>query len=465
MSGAKKAGWYILFGLCIPMEMCLATDHSLESFRSLVRTGTWTEVWVDSDGQSYDREVTGEVWTDAFQRALDTHNRVTIPSRDRPYYLDGPLVLDSGDTLKAAATAEVRLVPGTNTCMVRNRGIVGFANNEVPPSLQPDTDIVVEGGIWTTLATGSRETNGNARGRSAKGDAVPNTHGVILLHNVSRITVRGVTIRQSKAFGVHLGNVTKFLVDGVTLDRHRRDGVHVNGPASYGTIRNVSGSSHDDTVALNAWEWRNYAPTFGPIHHVQIEHVAGSVADGPSANSIRLLPGVKQFEDGKTLDCPVHHISLKHLTNIREFKLYDQPNLEHGRDNDFSLTPGRIHNVRLQHLTLTRPGVIRIAADVERMSVEDVDLQFEPLAGYRLIEIGPMSMTWRAGEDPSRWVEVFSPDRDVTVRDFALQDVRVNGTTVPDPEARFLQVQDQKLNPDYPLTPPRGGTGKAILIR
>jgi len=459
MSGTKKILECIVV-LLVPVEPLQATDNSLE----LVRTETWTEFWLDSNGNAQRRDVTGEIWTDAFQMALDERKLVSIPAREQPYYLDGPLVLRSGDSIKADPDAEIRLVPGTNTCMVRNENIVGFADQAVPRGLQPDTDIVVEGGIWTTLATSKKEANGNLRGRSAKGNPVPNTHGVILLHNVSRIAVRDITIRQSKAFGVHLGNVTDFVVDGVTLDRHRRDGVHVNGPASHGIIRNVGGTSHDDTVALNAWEWQNYAPSFGPIHHVRIERIAGSVADGPSANSIRLLPGVKQFADGKTLDCSIHDISLKQLTDIREFKLYDQPNLEQGRDKDFSLVPGKLRDIRIQGLTLTRPGVIKVAADVERLTVEDVDLQFAPAISFKLVEIGPMSMTWRASTDPSNWVEVFSPDRDVTVRGFALRNVRVNAAVVSDPSTRFLQVQDQKLNPEYPQTTPRGGTGKALLI-
>ena len=40
---------------------------------------------------------------------------------------------------------------------------------------------------------------------------------------------------------------------------------------------------------------------------------------------------------------------------------------------------------------------------------------------YKLVEIGPMSATWKyQPDDPSKWVEVFSPDRDVTVRNFHL---------------------------------------------
>ena len=124
------------------------------------------------------------------------------------------------------------------------------------------------------------------------------THGVILLQNTRRISVKNVTVRKSKPFAIHLGNVHEFEIDGLTLEDHYRDGVHVNGPASQGTIRNVRGNSHDDPVALNAWEWKNYALTYGPIRDVLVENVTGASS---GTNAIRLLPGVKRFDDGTEL--------------------------------------------------------------------------------------------------------------------------------------------------------------------
>jgi hypothetical protein len=455
---------HILLGACALFCGQGMSANPIESFRALVQTGTWTENRADAEGKSQPHEVKGELWSAAIQAALAQQNTVHLPARPEPYYLDAPIVLKSGQSLTADPTTEIRLRPGSNTCMVRNEHVLGFREGPVPEGLQPDTDIRVEGGIWTTLANGVNGANGNLRGSSASQDGVPGTHGVILLHNVHRITVRNVTIRQSKAFGVHLANVREFLVEGVILDRQERDGVHVNGPASEGVIRDVSGDSHDDPVALNAWEWENYAPTFGPIHHVTIEGIRGAPEGKHSTDSIRLLPGVKRFADGSTLDCPIHDIVLRDITDIREFKFYDQPNLEKGRDNDFSVEVGRLRNIQLQGLTFTRPGVILVAAEVEGLRVDDVRLAFTPAPAYRLIAIGPMSATYRPGNDPSRWVEIFSPDRDVTVKGLRLGKVTVNGQPVEDAESRFVSVKDQQINPDYPRTLPRGGLGKARLL-
>jgi hypothetical protein len=364
------------------------------------------------------------------------------------------------------ADAEIRLKPGTNTCMVRNDHIVGFADKTVPEDTKSDADITIEGGIWTTLANGAKDNNGNQRGASSKTDPMPGTHGVILLHNVRRATVRNVMVRQSRAFAVHLANVREFTVDGVTLDRHGRDGVHVNAPASQGLIRRVSGVSHDDTVALNAWEWKNYAPSFGAIHHIVIEDVRGAPDGISSANSIRLLPGVKRFSDGTTLDCPIHDITLRDITDIRDFKLYDQPNLELGRDNDASVGIGALKNLVFEKLTFNRPGSIQIHANTDGLTVRDVRLNFPLPADYHLIELGPKSMTYkRKPDDSATWTEIFSPDLDCTVRNLTVSGVRIRGSHTDLPIDQVVKVIEMTPNPDYPKTTPKGGTGKGIWIR
>ncbi len=441
-------------------------NSSKESFGHLVRSGTWTENWPDLSGKIEMRTVTAEVWTQAFQADLDADGQLHIPAREKPYYLDAPLVMKSGQKLIADPQAEIRLKPGTNTCMVRNEHVVGFADRPVPAETNPDTGITIEGGIWTTLAN-EASSNGNERGHSAKQKPVFGTHGVILLQNVRRVLVKNVTIRQSRPFGVHLANAHEFSVENITLEQQRRDGVHVNGPASDGHIRGVRGDSHDDNVALNAWEWKNYAPSHGSIERIVIEDVTGSAEGLHAANSIRLLPGVKRFSDGTTLNCGIDDITLRDITDIRDFKLYNQPNLELGRDNDASAGIGALKNIVFENLTFTRPGSIQVHANTEGLSVSKVKLLFPPPANYHLIELGPKSMTYKSGGPaaPEKWTEIFSPDLDCTVRNVSITGVRVRDSQTDLPIEQVIQVIQQKLNADYPKTTPRGGTGKGIWVR
>jgi hypothetical protein len=138
------------------------------------------------------------------------------------------------------------------------------------------------------------------------------------------------------------------------------------------SIRGVRGDSHDDNVALNAWEWKNYAPSYGLIERIGIEDVTGVPKGVPAANSIRILPGVKRFDDGTTLDCPISDITLCRITDIREFKLYDQPNLELGRGNDFSLGVGTLKKLHFEDLTFNHPGKIEVHANAEGLRVQNV---------------------------------------------------------------------------------------------
>lgn len=431
-----------------------------------VRMETWIEKWPDKAGQLQAVRGTAAVWTEAFQKDLDADGTLHIPLRDKPYYLDGPLVLKSGQKLTADLKAEIRLKPGTNNCMVRNEHIVGFAEKPVPEGTQPDTNITIEGGIWTTLAVSRAESNGNLRGASSIQTAVLGTHGVILLQNVRGVSVKNITIRQSRPFGVHLANAHEFTVENITLEKHLRDGVHINGPASDGLIRGVRGDSHDDNVALNAWEWKNYAPSYGTIERIVIEDVTGTPEDVPAANSIRLLPGVKRFDDGTTLDCTISDITLRHIIDIREFKLYDQPNLKMGRDKDSSVGIGTLKNIVFENLTFNRPGSIQVHAKTERLTIRNVKLLFPPFADHHLLELGPRSATYKHGapNDPAKWTEIFSPDLDCTVRNVSITGVRNRGPQSDFPVEQVVKVIEQKPNLDYPKTTPKGGAGKVIWI-
>ena len=446
-------------------------EASVVRFEQFAVTASWTEVWPGAGGETT-REVTARLWNDSIRMALAEHGAVFLPKRDEPYYVSDPIVLKSGQWLCADREAEIRLVPGSNTCMVRNESLVSGQSGPIPADAKPDTQITIEGGIWTTLATSPTESNGNVHGRSARRPEVPCCHGVIILSNVRGVAIRNVVVRQSRAHGVQLSNCREFLVEGVVFDEHRRDGIHVNGPASYGIIRDIRGVTGDDFVALNAWDWCNTAPTFGPIHHVLVEAIHGSPQLG-GTDEIRLLPGVKTFANGRKLDCSIHDCVLRDLHDIRTFKIYDQPNLELGRDRDFSDPIGTVRNVYFDKLAFNRAGRFQVAVNVNGLSINDIQLNYDvdvtEKNDPKLVEIGPMSQTYKFdANDPARWVELFSPDRDITVRGFSLTNVRVKAGDGVKPlrraEDRLVRIADQKPNQDYPKTTPGGGTGKVLLV-
>ena len=452
---------------------------SCEEYRHLVTQGEWEERWPDGAGGMKTVAMRAELWSAAVQAALAAHAKVLVPAREKPYYLDAPLVLSSGQTLLVDPEAEMRLKPGTNTCMVRNANPISGWHGPIPDDLQPDTDITIQGGIWTDLATARGESNGNGRGRVDAQDSVPGSYGVIVLTNVERVVVRHLVVRQSRPFGVHLTNARHFLVEKLRFDDHRRDGVHVNGPSAHGIIREISGTTGDDMVALNAWDWLRSTMTFGVIHHVLVEDItgrplstgaAGPVPDGSA--EIRLLPGHKRFGDGTRVACDLRDIVIRHVRAIRTFKMYDQPNLEMGRDKDFSDPIGDMRRVFLRDVVTVPTGdaVVQVHSNVDGLDIADIILQAPSLPPeYALVGVGPLSAVYKHNPgDASTWVEIFSPDKDCTVRNLRLQRVsleRPDGPREPLDPSALIAVIEQTPNPDYPRTLPKGGTGKGHLVR
>jgi hypothetical protein len=82
-----------------------------------------------------------------------------------------------------------------------------------------------------------------------------------------------------------------------------------------------------------------------------------------------------------------------------------------------------------------------------------------------------MSATWRPDRnDPSTWVELFSPDSDCTVDELVVEEIRLVDRSRSATAGRSLdprelvRIVEQQPNADYPRTIPRSGSGKGHII-
>ena len=117
-------------------------------------------------------------------------------------------------------------------------------------------------------------------------------------------------------------------------------------------------------------------------------------------------------------------------------------------------------------MTFHRPGTIEVHADTDGLVIDGVTLAFDPPPAWHLLAIGPKSATYKHNPtDATKWTEIFSPDLDCTVRNVRVSGVRLAGSTEDLPTERLVTVIEQRLNPDYPRTTPRGGTGRGIWVR
>ena len=112
-------------------------------------------------------------------------------------------------------------------------------------------------------------------------------------------------------------------------------------------------------------------------------------------------------------------------------------------------------------------GVFEIGADCCNAAFEDVELDVTAAAlkdaGMALVSVGPKSSTWTRGySDPAKWCELFEPDLICTAENLAFARVRMGGAPCADKDA-LVQARHLTVNPDYPRTTPRGGTGYGVI--
>ena len=206
---------------------------NLLDWKSLVRTTLCTVR--NGDLVSNER---CEIWSDALERALSDCDCLIVPEVGGTIWLDRPILLRSGQSLSVAERQRIALLPGTNTCMVRNANIL--VGREGPVDLQhPDCNLTVEGGVWTTLATSVTQSNGNAD-MGMDPEHRTHGHGVMLFSNVRNLTVRKSGSFSARATACRSATAKTFC-------------------ASTSSFRNIAGTAYTSTVPP-AGEWSGRFP-------------------------------------------------------------------------------------------------------------------------------------------------------------------------------------------------------------
>lgn len=430
--------------------------------------------------------------SDTLEAALAAHDWVEIPYVPFPLLLDRPILLRSGVRLTVHPETVLRMMDGCGGCMVRNEHV--FDGRQQPcPEEKNDHDMLVEGGVWEYAGSGmspkdpspeiqsiglhrevlidgeGRETN--VAGSEGGGGALL---GVFLFVNARNFTVRRLTVRRCDFYGILVAGGDHFVIEDIEFDRNKMDGVHVNGPSSYGLIQRMKGKTGDDFVALNAWDWALSAISFGAIHHILVQDI------DCTGDEIRLLPGRKTYKDGRKTECPIHDCLYRRVHNAYCAKLYQQPNCMNdlNGENDKSDIPGEIRGVLFQDVALdalqsTGLGEVSVSALFE-ICADCTDITFENIrvgvtkeefraAGMRLVEVGTKSSTWKRGhKDPKMWAELFDVDLVCTADDLTFRNVTFAGVPCREKDV-LVGAHALTVNPDYPNTTPKGGTGKGIL--
>lgn len=252
-------------------------------------------------------------YSSTLQQALDLHDYVYIPYSEKEIYITKTIILNTGNHLKVHP--ETRIVLIGDSLMLRNRNMIDGHLKNVSPNESSDSDIYVSGGIWEAPDTQKNWFGGK---RDFYG-----CDSLFMFSNVHNICIEDVAFKNSDRMAIQIGNCKQFIVQRIYLENVERDGVHVEGPAKFGLIKNIRGKAGDDHVALNAWDWSLYSLTFGAISDIIIEDIF--CEKGYLWSEIRLLSGVKFFENGEITDCSIYNIVFNNIHNIHTFKMYFQP--------------------------------------------------------------------------------------------------------------------------------------------
>ena len=237
----------------------------------------------------------------------------------------------------------------------------------------------------------------------------------------------------------------------------------------------MRGHCGDDFVALNAWDWDSSAISFGGIRNISVRHIA---CEG---DEMRLIPGRKTYKSGQKMLCPVENCVFEDISGVYNFKMYQQPNCHNAArpaaERDYSDIPGLMENIAFRRIRIAAragglaevslDGVFEIGADCRNAVFEDVDLDMtaEALkdAGMALVSVGPKSSTWTQGfSDQAKWCELFEPDLICTAENLSFVRVRMGDGFCANEDA-LVKARRLTVNPDYPRTTPRGGTGFGVV--
>lgn len=215
--------------------------------------------------------------TAAIQAMLDQRGTVRVP--DGCYLITRPLIIHSNTHLILSRGATLHLADGANCSLMDNDGLY---SDEV------NANITIEGGIWDgnhraqtrqKIPYEGRPGDSNEDQPCDKATYISNIYVVFMVRliHTEHLTVKNVTFKNPTSYAIHIADAKHFTVENVWLDYDlslpNMDGVHIQGPARFGSIRNIQGNANDDHVALCANGTVRSEITHGDIEDVDIDGV------------------------------------------------------------------------------------------------------------------------------------------------------------------------------------------------
>ncbi len=311
----------------------------------------------------------------ALQELLDSGAReVVLPPTQACYRIGRTLKIHAGQTLRAAPTTKIMLLPGADCAMLENDDFGTWAQ-----------DICIDGGIWDMCHAEQSPNPGHFPDKNGKlmrdyaaeigfsprtATALPPLYTGFCMRfcRVKNFTLKNATFKNPVTYAVQIAYAEDFTFRDIYFDYTEgspklwnMDGIHVEGHCRNGAIYNVKGVCHDDTIALTTDD-----SLYGPIENITVD----GIACYGTHSAVRLL----------SHGTPLRNI---HITNVYGTYYTYCVGLTwyHGGENE----RGRMENITIDHVyashckgTVDVPGNwapliwVEKGMDVENLTLRDV---------------------------------------------------------------------------------------------
>ncbi len=414
-------------------------------------------------------EPNGEIWTLALQKALNEHQVVLIPKKEKPYIIDNSVIVPSNRRIVAEDGARIRLSDGIKVLMLRNKDTAD--GTHMPITAKRSENISIEGGIWEDWCT-RRMGYGN----SGKYDTCRSFFGVstcMLLENINRLTLKNMTFKNCGGFALQIGEASDVVIEDITFDTCYADGVHVNGNVENVYISNVKGYVGDDLVAFNMFDWQNSSINFGPCKNVICQDL--DLYPNSHYKALRIEPGIYTFDDGSQIDCSLENAIFRRISGIKTHKLYCQTPPYKPDESPEPASVGSGDNIFFEDIKIDLDSPIdllkeytesdpikgsfagfELGLNVKNIYFKNIDITlYKDKYPYSyLLCIGPKSSKFDDGK------EVFDPYFSSVAENVYLENITVNGEKPKDILPYIRQIVFDNLYDDISST----GCGKIKKI-
>jgi hypothetical protein len=160
----------------------------------------------------------------------------------------------------------------SGTVVVLSSPAVSTATSVAAALYNRDTNIEVSGGTWN---------------RGPVGGSPETTAAIFFFRHVDGLNTHDIQFASTNGTIANwAGDVTRVTATNQTFNT-RMDGVHITGPAAYVSVANITGTTHDDSVAIVGAEYPGFNDVGGNISNVVVQGVSAS----SSTETLRLIGG------------------------------------------------------------------------------------------------------------------------------------------------------------------------------